>query len=105
MNIPLVLFFFFSVSTINLCIRCVKDNKTIYLYTSDNSSFFFIAYRRLSESQFKHSLSRDADIFSKQDSASTSNPGMPNSPGLRSTPSRESVFEIGSNTLPRGKRV
>ncbi|CAL1681343.1 unnamed protein product [Lasius platythorax] len=57
--------------------------------------------RRLSESQFKHSLSRDADVFSRRDSASTSNPGTPNSPGSRSTPSRESVFEIGSNTLPR----
>ncbi|XP_024888828.1 uncharacterized protein LOC112465497 isoform X1 [Temnothorax curvispinosus] len=56
---------------------------------------------RLSESQFKHSLNRDADIFSKRDSASTSNPGTPNSPGSRSTPSRESVFEIGNNTLPR----
>ncbi|XP_067213781.1 uncharacterized protein Nuak isoform X2 [Linepithema humile] len=59
--------------------------------------------RRLSESQFKHSLSRDADVFSKRDSASTSNPGTPNSPGSRSTPSRDSVFEIGSNTLPRDK--
>ncbi|EFN79779.1 NUAK family SNF1-like kinase 1 [Harpegnathos saltator] len=59
--------------------------------------------RRLSESQFKHSLSRDADIFSKRDSASTSNPGTPNSPGSHGTPSRESVFEIGSNTLPRDK--
>ncbi|XP_070153359.1 uncharacterized protein Nuak1 isoform X1 [Polyergus mexicanus] len=59
--------------------------------------------RRLSESQFKHSLSRDADVFSRRDSASTSNPGTPNSPGSRSTPSRESVFEIGSNTLPRDR--
>ncbi|XP_011698767.1 PREDICTED: uncharacterized protein LOC105456434 isoform X3 [Wasmannia auropunctata] len=58
---------------------------------------------RLSESQFKHSLNRDADIFSKRDSASTSNPGTPNSPGSRSTPSRESIFEIGNNTLPRDK--
>ncbi|XP_014483227.1 PREDICTED: uncharacterized protein LOC106748851 [Dinoponera quadriceps] len=60
--------------------------------------------RRLSESQFKHSLSRDADIFSKREhTASTSNPGTPSSPGSRGTPSRESVFEIGSNTLPRDK--
>ncbi|KAL6432857.1 hypothetical protein ACFW04_006307 [Cataglyphis niger] len=61
--------------------------------------------RRLSESQFKHSLSRDADVFARRDSASTSNPGTPNSPGPRNTPSRDNVFEIGSNTLPRGKRV
>ncbi|KAL0126497.1 hypothetical protein PUN28_005096 [Cardiocondyla obscurior] len=59
--------------------------------------------RRLSESQFKHSLNRDADMFSKRDAASTSNPGTPNSPGSRSTPSRESIFEIGNNTLPRDK--
>ncbi|XP_025075803.1 uncharacterized protein LOC105433843 isoform X2 [Pogonomyrmex barbatus] len=59
--------------------------------------------RRLSESQFKHSLNRDTDIFSKRDSASTSNSGIPNSPGSRGTPSRESVFEIGNNTLPRDK--
>ncbi|KAL6257327.1 hypothetical protein P5V15_010902 [Pogonomyrmex californicus] len=58
---------------------------------------------RLSESQFKHSLNRDADIFSKRDSASTSNSGIPSSPGSRGTPSRESVFEIGNNTLPRDK--
>ncbi|XP_039313870.1 uncharacterized protein LOC105192825 isoform X2 [Solenopsis invicta] len=58
---------------------------------------------RISESQFKHSLNRDADIFSKRDSASTSNPATPNSPGSRSTPSRENVFEIGNNTLPRDK--
>ncbi|XP_011867469.1 PREDICTED: uncharacterized protein LOC105561778 isoform X2 [Vollenhovia emeryi] len=55
--------------------------------------------RRLSQSYLK----RDADIFSKRDSASTSNPGTPNSPGSCSTPSRESVFEIGNNTLPRDK--
>lgn len=66
---------------------------------------FSCAHRRLSESQFKHSLNRDTDIFSKRGSASTSNPGTPNSPGSRSTPSRESIFEIGNNTLPRGKRV
>lgn len=64
---------------------------------------FSCAYRRLSESQFKHSLSRDSDIFSRRDPIS--NPGTPNSPGSRSTPSRESIFEIGSNTLPRGKRI
>lgn len=66
----------------------------------------FMRLRRLSESQFKHSLSRDSDVFSRRDSTtSTSNPGTPNSPGAHSTPSRDSVFEIGSNTLPRGKRV
>ncbi|KAL6432858.1 hypothetical protein ACFW04_006307 [Cataglyphis niger] len=59
--------------------------------------------RRLSESQFKHSLSRDADVFARRDSASTSNPGTPNSPGPRNTPSRDNVFEIGSNTLPRDR--
>ncbi|XP_018398023.1 PREDICTED: uncharacterized protein LOC108776026 isoform X2 [Cyphomyrmex costatus] len=58
--------------------------------------------RRLSESQFKHSLNRDADIFSTRDTASTSNPGTPNSPGSYNTSSRENVFEIG-NTLPRDK--
>ncbi|XP_018049346.1 PREDICTED: uncharacterized protein LOC108687852 isoform X2 [Atta colombica] len=59
--------------------------------------------RRLSESQFKHSLNRDADIFSKRDTASTSNPATPNSPGSHNTSSRENVFEIGNNTLPRDK--
>ncbi|KAG5306511.1 NUAK1 kinase, partial [Acromyrmex insinuator] len=58
---------------------------------------------RLSESQFKHSLNRDADIFSKRDTASTSNPVTPNSPGSHNTSSRENVFEIGNNTLPRDK--
>lgn len=57
--------------------------------------------RRLSESQFKHSLSRDSDIFGRKDSSSSINPGSPNSPSSHNTPSRESVFEIGSNTLPR----
>ncbi|KAF7394567.1 hypothetical protein HZH66_007741 [Vespula vulgaris] len=58
--------------------------------------------RRLSESQFKHSLSRDTDIFGRKDSTSSINPGSPNSPGSHNAPSsRESVFEIGSNTLPR----
>ncbi|XP_035730933.1 uncharacterized protein LOC118445483 [Vespa mandarinia] len=60
--------------------------------------------RRLSESQFKHSLSRDTDIFGRKDSTSSINPGSPNSPGSHNAPSsRESVFEIGSNTLPRDK--
>ncbi|XP_028049222.1 uncharacterized protein LOC105836154 [Monomorium pharaonis] len=58
---------------------------------------------RLSESQFKHSLNRDADIFSKKNSINTSNPGTPNNPGSHNTPSRENVFEIGNNTLPRDK--
>ncbi|XP_026671095.1 uncharacterized protein LOC108627131 isoform X2 [Ceratina calcarata] len=60
--------------------------------------------RRLSESQFRHSLSRDGDTFGKKDSANSSNPGTPNSPGSQAgNHSRESVFDIGSNTLPRGK--
>ncbi|XP_014599717.1 PREDICTED: uncharacterized protein LOC106784548 [Polistes canadensis] len=60
--------------------------------------------RRLSESQFKHSLSRDTDIFGRKDSTSSINPGSPNSPSSHNAPSsRESVFEIGSNTLPRDK--
>lgn len=58
--------------------------------------------RRLSESQFRHSLSRDGDAFGKKDSANSSNPGTPNSPGSQAgNHSRESVFDIGSNTLPR----
>ncbi|KAI4502185.1 hypothetical protein M0802_002867 [Mischocyttarus mexicanus] len=60
--------------------------------------------RRLSESQFKHSLSRDTDIFGRKDSTNSINPGSPNSPSSHNAPSsRESVFEIGSNTLPRDK--
>ncbi|XP_043797871.1 uncharacterized protein LOC122717668 isoform X3 [Apis laboriosa] len=58
--------------------------------------------RRLSESQFRHSLSREGDIFSRKDSVNSSNPGTPNSPGSH-VPSRETVFDIGSNTLPRDK--
>ncbi|XP_046743231.1 uncharacterized protein LOC124409570 isoform X3 [Diprion similis] len=56
--------------------------------------------RRLSESQFRRSLSRDTDRFGRKE---PSNPGTPNSPGPRNTPSRESIFEMGSNTLPRDK--
>lgn len=61
-------------------------------------------FRRLSESQFRHSLSREGDIFSRKDSVNSSNPGTPNSPGSH-VPSRETVFDIGSNTLPRGKKM
>ncbi|XP_008557009.1 uncharacterized protein LOC103577913 [Microplitis demolitor] len=60
--------------------------------------------RRLAESPFRRSLSRDADRFARKDSAMSSNPGTPNSLGARTTPSRESIFELGSsNTLPRDK--
>ncbi|KOC68821.1 NUAK family SNF1-like kinase 1 [Habropoda laboriosa] len=63
--------------------------------------------RRLSESQFRHSLSREGDVFSRKDSVNSSNPTTPNSPGSHgggATPSsRETVFDIGSNTLPRDK--
>ncbi|XP_076754279.1 nuak family kinase 1 [Xylocopa sonorina] len=58
---------------------------------------------RLSESQFRHSLSREGDIFSRKDLANSSNPGTPTSPGSHGTPSRETVLDIGSNTLPRDK--
>ncbi|CAK9817704.1 NUAK family SNF1-like kinase 1 [Anthophora quadrimaculata] len=59
--------------------------------------------RRLSESQFRHSLSREGDVFSRKDSMNSSSPATPNSPGSHgATPStRETVFDIGSNTLPR----
>lgn len=58
----------------------------------------------MTESPFRRSLSRDTDRFGRKDSAMSSAPGTPNSLGPRSTPSRESVFEMGSsNTLPRGK--
>ncbi|KAK1127685.1 hypothetical protein K0M31_003180 [Melipona bicolor] len=60
--------------------------------------------RRLSESQFRHSLSRDDDIFSRKGSANASNSESPNSPmgnPSHGNPSRETVFDIGSNTLPR----
>ncbi|CAD1480273.1 unnamed protein product, partial [Heterotrigona itama] len=60
--------------------------------------------RRLSESQFRHSLSRDDDIFSRKGTANASNSESPISPmGSHGNPSRETVFDIGSNTLPRGK--
>ncbi|KZC08695.1 NUAK family SNF1-like kinase 1 [Dufourea novaeangliae] len=58
--------------------------------------------RRLTESQFRHSRSRDGDVFSRKDSVdSSTNPGSPNSPGSHNTSARETVFDIGSNTLPR----
>ncbi|CAL7952508.1 unnamed protein product [Xylocopa violacea] len=59
--------------------------------------------RRLSESQFRHSLSREGDVFSRKDLANSSNPGTPTSPGSHGTPARETVLDIGSNTLPRDK--
>lgn len=98
----LSLFFFLTYVSYKIKIIYIINYPYIYI---EVTFYRFLAYRRLSESQFKHSLSRDADIFSKRDSASTSNPGTPNSLGSRSTPSRENVFEIGNNTLPRGKRV
>ncbi|XP_076640537.1 nuak family kinase 1 isoform X2 [Colletes latitarsis] len=58
---------------------------------------------RLTESQFRHSLSREGDVFSKKDTVNSSNPGTPNSPGSHGNSSRETVFDIGSNTLPRDK--
>ncbi|XP_033365694.1 serine/arginine repetitive matrix protein 2 isoform X3 [Bombus vosnesenskii] len=58
---------------------------------------------RLSESQFRHSLGREGDILSRKDCANTSNPGTPSSPGSHGNPSRETVFDVGSNTLPRDK--
>ncbi|XP_071875839.1 nuak family kinase 1 isoform X4 [Bombus fervidus] len=59
--------------------------------------------RRLSESQFRHTLGREGDILSRKDCSSTSNPGTPSSPGSHGNPSRETVFDVGSNTLPRDK--
>ncbi|XP_012170142.2 serine/arginine repetitive matrix protein 2 isoform X3 [Bombus terrestris] len=59
--------------------------------------------RRLSESQFRHSLSREGDILSRKDCANTSNPGTPSSPGSHGNASRETIFDVGSNTLPRDK--
>ncbi|XP_071875840.1 nuak family kinase 1 isoform X5 [Bombus fervidus] len=58
---------------------------------------------RLSESQFRHTLGREGDILSRKDCSSTSNPGTPSSPGSHGNPSRETVFDVGSNTLPRDK--
>ncbi|XP_048266931.1 serine/arginine repetitive matrix protein 2 isoform X5 [Bombus terrestris] len=58
---------------------------------------------RLSESQFRHSLSREGDILSRKDCANTSNPGTPSSPGSHGNASRETIFDVGSNTLPRDK--
>ncbi|XP_015108820.1 uncharacterized protein LOC107035762 [Diachasma alloeum] len=59
--------------------------------------------RRMTETPFRRSMSRDTDRFGRKDSAMSSNPGTPNSLG-RSTPSRESMFDAGSsNTLPRDK--
>ncbi|XP_012252785.2 uncharacterized protein LOC105684192 isoform X2 [Athalia rosae] len=54
--------------------------------------------RRLSESQFRRSLSRDTDRFGRKEPSA---PGTPSSTGPRNTPSQDSVFEMGSNTLPR----
>ncbi|XP_074111330.1 nuak family kinase 1 isoform X2 [Cotesia typhae] len=60
--------------------------------------------RRLAESPFRRSLSRNTDRFGRKDSAMSSNPGTPTSLGARTTPSHESIFELGSsNTLPRDK--
>lgn len=59
----------------------------------------------MSESQFRHSLSREGDILSRKDCANTSNPGTPSSPGSHGNASRETIFDVGSNTLPRGKRT
>ncbi|XP_050588286.1 uncharacterized protein LOC126921093 isoform X2 [Bombus affinis] len=58
---------------------------------------------RLSESQFRHSLGREGDILSRKDCANTSNPGTPSSPGSHGNSSRETIFDVGSNTLPRDK--
>ncbi|XP_034186744.2 nuak family kinase 1 isoform X1 [Osmia lignaria lignaria] len=61
---------------------------------------------RLSESQFRHSLSREGDVFSRKDPVNSSNPATPktpNSPGSHGTPSRETVFDSGNVTLPRDK--
>ncbi|XP_063987615.1 uncharacterized protein Nuak isoform X2 [Diachasmimorpha longicaudata] len=59
--------------------------------------------RRMTETPFRRSTSRDTERFGRKDSAMSSNPGTPNSLG-RSTPSRESMFDAGSsNTLPRDK--
>ncbi|XP_043595833.1 uncharacterized protein LOC122573486 isoform X4 [Bombus pyrosoma] len=58
---------------------------------------------RLSESQFRHSLGREGDILSRKDCANTSNPGTPSSPGSHGNASRETIFDVGSNTLPRDK--
>ncbi|XP_012271025.1 uncharacterized protein LOC105694698 [Orussus abietinus] len=59
--------------------------------------------RRISESQFRRSLSRDTDRFGCKDPSDPGSPGAQNNQGTRSTPSRENVFETGSNTLPRDK--
>lgn len=57
--------------------------------------------RRLTESQFRHSLSRDGDAFSRKDSVD-SNPSSPGTThGSNSASARETVFDIGNNTLPR----
>ncbi|XP_076643089.1 nuak family kinase 1 isoform X2 [Halictus rubicundus] len=59
--------------------------------------------RRLTESQFRHSLSRDGDAFSRKDSVD-SNPGSPGTThGSNSASTRETVFDIGNNTLPRDR--
>ncbi|XP_076278764.1 nuak family kinase 1 isoform X2 [Lasioglossum baleicum] len=59
--------------------------------------------RRLTESQFRHSLSRDGDTFSRKDSVD-SNPSSPGTThGSNSASTRETVFDIGNNTLPRDR--
>ncbi|XP_078050970.1 nuak family kinase 1 isoform X2 [Augochlora pura] len=60
--------------------------------------------RRLTESQFRHSLSRDEDGFSRKDPVDSTSPSSPGTThGSNSTPTRETVFDIGSNTLPRDR--
>ncbi|KAJ8666845.1 hypothetical protein QAD02_008507 [Eretmocerus hayati] len=59
---------------------------------------------RISDSQFRRSVSRDHnDRFARKEPSAPSSPGsQQNSSGTR-TPSRDSLFETGSNTLPRAK--
>ncbi|XP_033338624.2 nuak family kinase 1 isoform X1 [Megalopta genalis] len=59
---------------------------------------------RLTESQFRHPLGRDEDAFSRKDPVDSTNPSSPGTThGSNSTPTRETVFDIGSNTLPRDR--
>ncbi|XP_031778234.1 serine/arginine repetitive matrix protein 2 isoform X2 [Nasonia vitripennis] len=60
--------------------------------------------RRIPDSQFRRSMSRDnSDRFSRKETSGPNSPGsQQNSPGAR-TPSRDSLFEMGNNTLPRAK--
>ncbi|XP_058793447.1 serine/arginine repetitive matrix protein 2 isoform X2 [Phymastichus coffea] len=58
--------------------------------------------RRISDSQFRRSMSRENnDRFSRKDSSGSMS-SQQNSSGAR-TPSRDSLFEMGNNTLPRVK--